>query len=130
MQQPSSQRFVGHCLQCFIFVKSSVFQFAQHEERPENSTAKRLLRCFAGLDSEGILQICADASALQSPLLLAMASEKARRLVTEQEQASWRHNVSGEHTIFFNLVMLFCVAMADSSRYLVESSGLISLAAV
>lgn len=39
--------------------------------------------------------MCADAAALQSPLLQAVASEKARRLVAEQEQASWRHSVSG-----------------------------------
>ncbi len=99
-----------------------MFQYAQYEERPENTTAKRLLRCLAGLESEGVLQVCADAAALQSPLLQAVASEKARHLVTEQEQASWRHNVSGEHTILFNLMMLFCVTMADPSQHLVVSS--------
>ena len=70
---------------------------AQVEEPRENSPASRLLQCLAGLDSEEVLQICADASALQSPLLQAVASEKARHLVSEREQASWRHNVSGEH---------------------------------
>jgi len=103
-------------------VKCSVFQFAQYKERPEDSTAKRLLRCLAGLDSEGVLHVCADAAALQSPLLQAVASEQSRHLVTEQEQASWRHNVSGEHTIFFNVMMLFHVTMADPIRHLVMSS--------
>ena len=65
------------------------------EERHQDSSMGRLLQCLAGLDSEEVLQVCTDASALQSPLLQAVASEKARHLVKEQEQASWRHNVSG-----------------------------------
>ena len=70
---------------------------AQVEDPHQNSPASRLLQCLAGLDSEEVLHICADASALQTPLLQAVASEKARHLVNEREQASWRHNVSGEH---------------------------------
>lgn len=69
------------------------------EQHRQDSPASRLLQCLAGLDSEEVLQICADASALQSPLLQAVASEKARHLVTEQEHASWRHNVSGVHLL-------------------------------
>lgn len=70
---------------------------AQVEEHHQISPASRLLQCLAGLDSEEVLQICADAAILQSPLLQAVASEKARHLVNEREQASWHHNVSGKH---------------------------------
>jgi hypothetical protein len=45
----------------------------------------------------------ADASALQSPLLQAVASERARHLVAEQEHASWRHGVSGALILFHHL---------------------------
>ena len=69
------------------------------EQVHQDSAASRLLQCLAGLDSEEALQVCADAAALQSPLLQAVASEKARHLVNEQEQASWRHNVSGKHLL-------------------------------
>ena len=70
---------------------------AQMEEHRRGSTTSRLLQCLKGLDSKEVLHVCTDASAMQSPLLQAVASEKARHLVIEQEQASWRHNVSGGH---------------------------------
>ena len=52
----------------------------------------------------------ADASALQSPLLQSVASERARRLVAEQEHASWRHSVSGALLLFHHLFGLLTVA--------------------
>ena len=86
------------------------FLWLQGEDQRPNTVGKQLLQCLAGLDSEDVLRVNADASVLQSPLLQAVASERARRLVAEQEHASWRHGVSGALVLFHHLFGLLTVA--------------------
>jgi len=58
--------------------------------------AAALLRTLQGLDDMAVMQVCTDAADARTPLVQALASEKARCLVAHDERASWRHNVSGE----------------------------------
>ena len=77
--------------------------------------AAALLRTLEGLGDGAVAQICADAADARTPLVQALASEKARRTTALDERASWRHNVSRESLIpsmpldefalYFNLML-------------------------
>ena len=56
--------------------------------------AAALLRTLEGLGDGAIVQVCADAADSRTPLVQALASERARQATVLDERASWRHNVS------------------------------------
>ncbi len=60
----------------------------------EGAAAAALLRTLEGLDDATVVQVCSDASDARTPLMQALASEKARRLTVADERVPWRHNVS------------------------------------
>lgn len=75
--------------------------------------AAALLRTLEGLDDVAVMQVCTDAADARTPLVQALASEKARCLVALDERASWRHNVSGEPDLFPKLSSQYCPGVWD-----------------
>ncbi|BDA40960.1 hypothetical protein COCOBI_01-6140 [Coccomyxa sp. Obi] len=67
---------------------------AAEKASAQEGAAAGLLRTLEGLDDAAIVQVCNDASDARTPLVQALASEKARRLTVADERVSWRHNVS------------------------------------
>jgi hypothetical protein len=74
---------------------------AQQAEEPA-----ALLGALGGLEADTLLRLCGDAAEMRCPLVQALASEGARRLVVIQERASWRQSVTG--------VLWLCLDCGDS----------------